>query len=961
MYYGQASAALRITELMPRNVSSLMNEKYDFSGWVEVYNDSDESFRLSDLLVSDGESEWQCNVDSLVAPQKYCLLFFDELNEGVHASFKLDVDGADLYLINSKTGNYMDAVSYPETFRNVSYGLCLDKTEDWGHLSEATPGGKNDGVKRMSRQSATPSFSIAPGFYETEQWVDIVAKNPPSEIYYTLDGSEPYVCDSLLYTTPVLVQKNTPIRAIAVEKNALPSVPLTGTFFVGVREIMLPVVSLVTDSDYFFGADLGIYVEGNGRYVNPSSTCGGAANYWGDESRPCNFEVFKEGRQVFSQEVKTKNSGACSRKWSRKSMKISASATMGNNRLDCQFFEDKQSLKWKSIVLRNDGNDLTFGNSILIRDGFIQSLINGRMDLDHLAFQPSVVFVNGSYYGVLNIRERSNEDFIYSNYGLDEESIDYDENIKAPSSPEYLGLRVLLDSLDKDNYSVIDSLIDINEWLNYFMTEVYVGNTDWPLNNTKFWKRKTNGKWRFILYDLDFGFWGSGSCSSSINTIPYAEKNKEFASIIKNERIFSQYISKFIVNAGTTFSAHHVDYVLDSLMNRYESELLYYWQTVFNRKITKWETNKEKVHTFAVERPTYVFSFLKNHYSLGDTASIKIVSEEKNTEFYLNGERIDTHDFQSYCFDGFEIDLSCCPPDNYLFDHWEITTADSFYISEEEVLSTVFHGPTTYRAVLTKDDRVSSLPKLYLNEICITNKMYVDEYRQSDDWIEIYNAGSSPIDLGGMYLSDKRGNLTKYMIPNDQPEKTTVAGRGYLVLWADEQPEQGANHLSFALSASKQQTVSLSTLVSDSLVVIDSVRYELHEKGETFARFSYDDFGTWMLTKWPTLGTSNRLLGYEKNVMQPDESNSPVATSARLEKSTKVLSVFPNPIKDIASVTFPWDVSNYKISCNGIVYMSGTIKCGQMIDLTHLSSGFYMLSLHDLETGQHEYVKLLKQ
>ncbi len=335
---GCMAGDIRITELMPRNVSYMMNEKYDFAGWVEFYNASSDSFNLSDLLVSDGSLSWQCEMDSMVDAESYFVLYFDELGETNHVNFKLSPEGGSLSLYDTQSGTLMDAVEYPEAYRNISYGLLIPDTEDWGFLQIPSPGKQNDQRFHMNVQSDPPSFSIAPGFYRSDQIVEINANHPQTQIYYTLDGTEPFICDSLMYKSPIVVNKNTPIRAISVEPSSLPSEPLSGTFFVGEREISLPVVSLVVDPKFFFDDDLGIYVEGNGRYTNPSATCGGKANYWGDESRPCNFELFVDGEQKFSQEVKTKNSGACSRRFPKKSMKINASGVLGKNRLDYGFF-----------------------------------------------------------------------------------------------------------------------------------------------------------------------------------------------------------------------------------------------------------------------------------------------------------------------------------------------------------------------------------------------------------------------------------------------------------------------------------------------------------------------------------------------------------------------------------------------------------------------------------------------
>ena len=938
---------------MPRNVSYSMNEKYDFVGWVELYNETEEPLLLSDFIFSDGKISWRCEMDSSIMSHGYVVFYFDGLNEGVHTSFKLDANGGELFVYDT-LGTLVDEISYPETFRNTSYGVLMEGSREYAHLSYPTLGESNIGTVAIEEQASVPYSSLPGGFYEGPQSLILAAYSPTAKIYYTTDGTEPFEADSLLYTDTIRIEKTLPIRAICADSGKYSSVPMTMTYFIDERNMNLPVVSIVTDSRYLFDDTLGIYVVGIGRNASTSASCGDSANYWGNESRPINLEVFFDKKQVVSQEVKTKNFGACSRVYDKKSMKINAGKSIGESEINYPLFKEKPNIKIKGIVLRNDGNDLTFKNSILIRDGLIQSLLIGRMDIDHLSFQPSVVFINGEYYGVLNIREKSDEDYIYSNYALKEEYIDYDDYIKKPTNKSYLSLRDTLSRIDcslDSSYDVIESLIDVEEWLNYFMVETYVGNLDWPLNNSKVWKRKENGKWRYILFDLDYGYWGSGSCTVDVDNIRYAEKNPEFANIIQNPQIFNKYISKFIAHVGTTFSLPRVTSVMDSLMNLYENELIYYWVNELNRKEEKWENNKGRFLSFAKERPSYIFTYLRDYYSLGDTAQIQIYSE-KGTEFVLNDERIDTNDFTSKCFDGFNLTLKCCPPDGYQFDHWEIFGAEAMYTCDSLILNTTFNGQTSYHAVLKKDTLYDeSKPLLFINEVCITNKQYVDEERESDDWIEIYNAGSSPVDIAGMYISDGK-NMEKCQIPFGYPALTTIPGRGFLVIWADGQEEQGPLHANFSLSASKRETVSLSSYVGESLVVIDSVSYELHEKGESYARFSFEP-NSWEKTCLPSFLASNKHLScYENEEIERSEENDFVEED--LVMSTQLmLSFYPNPVSDILNVSLPWDDPTRLIIYNGgSIVLSKMLQYEDAITVSSLEMGLYIVVVVNLNTGE---------
>lgn len=955
--------SLQINELMSRNVSYKMyqlNNEYDFAGWVELYNDDKDSVDLKGYQFMDNEDHlWVCDTSIVMIPGTYAIVWFSGRGVADHANFKLNAEGGNLYLLDAK-GNIVDQLVYPKGIRNRSYG-CLDEINKSDFTAFNTPSfGSSNACSSMYAEVSTPLLSHNAGFYTSPIDLEIYADSP-CLVYYTNDGSEPFVSDSLLYKGVVHIDKNCVIKAIAVNQTAnqcgddcyLTSSPVSSTFFIDERDIRIPVLSISIDERFLFDDTLGIYVKGVKRYPSLFKSRSDA-NYWGEECRPMNIELFDTlGVCRINQEVLTEIYGNYSRSYDTKSLKLSPSKICGNNKLDYTLFPSKPYMKIKDVVLRSSGQD--YGKSYM-RDGFMHSLVHGAMDLDVQAYQPVSVFLNGRYWGLRNIRELHNKDYLYSNYGLDDTDI-------CPRQISETSLYQKLKKMDLQSGSaaeLMDTLYDINEITNYLVSQVYFANTDWGQNNVKFWSRSAKGMWRIVLYDTDEGFSNSGDKKDS-TTIHYIYKNSAFRIMLSNDSVKNVLLTKFIVHLATTFSPNRVVHILDSMVANIKDEALYnsQYRKENGLSVSSWNSQIEKMRDFAEKRPTNVFKHLKNYYSLGDTSSIRMQSDQHGTEFYLNGERIVTHDFHSYCFDDFALTLTCCPPDGFLFDHWEVTSGDSVYVSDEEDLQTVFHGPTAYRAVLKKDEQSSSLPKLYLNEICITNKMYVDEYRESDDWIEIYNAGSSPVDLGGMYLSDGKNNLQKFRIPDDNPAQTTVMGKSYIVFWADEQTEQGPLHTNFSLSASKQEKVSLSMRKDDEdFVILDSVTYELHEKGETFARFSYDDFGSWTKTKWPTFSADNRLLGYERTT---EENKAEETTSLEISSFSVNVSVCPNPVIDMTWISIPWKSATYSLYSNGVLCMMGALKNNQPLNMYSLPSGFYLLSIEDDKSHTKEYVKIIKR
>ena len=245
------------------------------------------------------------------------------------------------------------------------------------------------------------------------------------------------------------------------------------------------------------------------------------------------------------------------------------------------------------------------------------------------------------------------------------------------------------------------------------------------------------------------------------------------------------------------------------------------------------------------------------------------------------------------------------------------------------------------RAVFEKDGTSTSYGKLYINEVCAANKQYVDEFRQDEDWIEIYNDGDVPVDLGGMYLSDKRKTLDRFQIPTNNPAKTTVPAKGYLVFWADaDSSSQGPLHTNFELSKDKAQTISLSRKVNGIIEVVDSIRYQPHTDGESFSRFSYTGDGSWAITSRPTYA--------KKNAYLPQLVHKPGSTLVEdIEISdSPALHVYPNPAMDYLWFAFEGEEADIVLSdLNGRVLMSKSVKNGSPIKISHLENNVYIVTI----------------
>ncbi len=147
-----------------------------------------------------------------------------------------------------------------------------------------------------------------------------------------------------------------------------------------------------------------------------------------------------------------------------------------------------------------------------------------------------------------------------------------------------------------------------------------------------------------------------------------------------------------------------------------------------------------------------------------------------------------------------------------------------------------------------KKAEVPQTGEIAINEIMPLNFTIVaDQDGEYDDWLELVNLSPSTIDISGYYLSDKRGNVLKWKIPAG----TSITGNGYLIIWADEDPEQTGLHSNFKLSSLGEELL----LSMPDGTLIDEVIYPGQSLELSYSRFP-DGTGPF---RWqnPTYNNSN--------------------------------------------------------------------------------------------------------
>lgn len=680
-----STAQLKINEIMSNNVSAVMDDAYNYSMWVEVYNSgTTSSYNQAAYYFTDKKSQptkWKPQ-SKLIAPGGFSVLWFERDERAGHSTFKLDPAGGKLYMYNL-SAQLVDSVIYPPQYRNVSYGRLTDGGVDWAYFDEYSPGTSNKGKKHAAERCSNPVFATPGGFYPSAVSVKFATPAAGDTIYYTLTNAEPTKQTGIRYVpgNAISITRTMAVRARCMSAGKLSGNVVTSTYFVGERNFRLPVVSLVTTQANLTDNTIGIYVAGTNGITGLGSNT--PVNWNQDWDRPSNFELFDTAKVCrLNQELDISISGGWSRLNAQKSLKISSRNKFGNNRLQYDIFPvNKPSLKYKDIQLRNSGND--FLNTML-RDAFMESLVINRMDVDYLAYEPAVCFMNGVYYGIQNLRERSSKEYIFSNYGYDEDEVHLAENIEIPYDSSYTPLSNYISSNDiskPEVYNRVCEMMDVDNFANYMISEIYYGNTDWPDNNIKIWKKKAGGKWRWILFDTDFGFNFTDTNLHNHNTLSMALGEKAddvlpawstllLRRLVLNETFRNKFVDRFCVQLSTTFETNRVNHILDSMAAKIQNEIVYHK--------AKWGSNRGfaedivNMKVFSANRPAVMLGLLGSRFA--NSAAVQTVKVSANiagASYKMNNEPVlDSNALLKY-FKGKTVMLEARPVKGYKFKQWE--------------------------------------------------------------------------------------------------------------------------------------------------------------------------------------------------------------------------------------------------------------------------------------------------
>lgn len=900
-----------INEFLTSNAHINYDPDYkNYSDWFELYNNENYAVNLNGYYLSDdltNPTKWRITNDLIIEAKGYLIFWADDEENNVHTNFKLNMDGEQIG-IYMPDGSIVDEVTYNTQQTDISFGRNPNNENEWLYYSNPTPDTINNTVGYTEIVNCSqPIFSESSGFYTNDLSLEITADSD-AEIRYTLDGSEPNE-NSEKYTVPINiynrigepnyfseiptninqyswmqswvppigeVRKATIIRARTFSPGKMPSNIVTHTYFIGSlgSEIksafkQISVISLVSDEKHLFSDSAGIYVPGIS-YTGKQ----GEGNYMKEWNRPAQIQFFNEsGDLKISQEVDIRTQGSTSQINPQKGLHIIARGKYGLSTIDYPLFKNSKSkanklTSFKRFIIRAWGSP--GWNTGMLNDALAQTSY-AKSSLDIQDYRPTIVFINGEYWGLQGIREANKNPYYFEgHYGIDKDDPGIDllvggtsiYHIDEGDDKHWRNMIEFISDNDlsiTQNYKYIKTQMDVNNFIDYIGHCVYFAKKDWPLTNEAFWRpRTTGGRWKWIQYDMDTCL--SGLDYNMMDHISIGTNERPphhlFMELIQNQQFKFKFINWFLDRINSDFSPEIIHNHYNEMLNELYPYLEEH-QKRWGRLGSNFGTFTTFIRNFISKRPGYMQSHLQSYFNLGKLNTVIIDRTTEGGMVKINsllinkttaGVSENPYEWTGRYFEDVPISIIAIPSEGFIFDHWEGSLE-----SQSDSVSYSLNKNSWIRAVFTPIEKVESL---YINEILADNEsVNTDSSGKFDDWIELYNAGSDTIDLAGLYLTDDFTKPLKWKIPIVDSISFNILPDEHKIIWCDNDPEEGQDHVGFSLSKIGEM-IGITQITGNDTVFIDSVSFSDQLPNISYGRFP-DASDKWEYLLVPTPGSSN--------------------------------------------------------------------------------------------------------
>ena len=619
-------------------------------------------------------------------------------------------------------------------------------------------------------------FSLEGGQYDEPLELRLESSNPEAVIFYSLDGNKPGR-RSKVYTRPIRLEKTTIVRAVAREGKLQGSV-YSQTYFIDEPTSSLPTVSIGIPPWVLFDPKKGLFMLGSNVVDTLWKKPG--ANFWSRKEVVASVEIYEsDGRNVYNNLSGFRLFGGMSRLFPQKSMAIIARKRYGQKRFNHPIFGEDGPKDTKFLVLRNSGSD--FGKSHF-RDGLMTGLVDD-WDMDKQAFRTAQVYINGKYWGIYNIREKVNRYFIEDHHKVDKDSLDLLEHRGIRKRGSKVAYRRFLRWLEKHdlsdpvNYREVQNLMEVDNFMNYQIAQIYFDNQD-AGGNIKYWRPRTSdGRWRWILYDTDWGFGLHKSNAYKNNSLAFHTRpdgprwpNPPWSTFILRKLLESPEFEKAFINRyadhlNTTFHPYTVEDKIDEMYEYLLPEMPRHLKR-WNLSKRRWEDQVDRMRTFGRDRANYARMHLMERFHTGRVRQLEVAANAGGRVIINDNIEVRTKLFSGKYFEHIPVSVKAIPDNGYRFVRWEgIDVEDGvrdllLQIDQRTLgLQAVFE-PYTHPLV----------NKVIINEVSPNHK-------KAGDWVEIYNHTNKRVSLSGWLFTDTNN---EFVLPN-----VSLDPKDYLVICQD--------------------------------------------------------------------------------------------------------------------------------------------------------------------------------
>jgi hypothetical protein len=707
-----------INEYSTSNLKQFLDNFSEGEDWIELYNNGASAQNIGGYYLSDDSLvplKYQIPANTNLAANGFLRIWASgrgvQSGATLHANFKLtQTKKGERIILSNAAGVQIDMVKLSKETKNThSIGRKPNGTNNWGIFTLPTPGATNNNSTFYTDYANRPTASMAPGFYNNTITVSLTSTDPNAVIRYTVNGYEPTTL-SPIYSTPITVSATTVIKAtnFSTAANTLPSFMEFNTYFINENHT-IPVVSISgSELDLLAGGDGTKRPFGAFEYFNinkiRTATTFGEFNRHGQDSWPL----------------------------SQRSVDFISRDECGyNSVIKEKLFELSDRKKFQRVILRASGDDnypADFqpqnAGSAHVRDAYIQNLaLRGKLNLDIRTATKTIVYINGQYWGVYDIRELPDDhDYTDHYYGQGKFDLqylltwgntwaEYGGNAALTQWNNFANFILNNNMTVAANYQKVTDSLDIKSLVDYVLVNSFTVCSDWINYNTGWWRGKnpngTHKKWGYILWDNDatFGFYinytgipnttaAAAPCDAQTITSPSVDLNKHIRILNKlrtNPDFNQYYVTRMIDLWNTVFSCDNMLPYLDTIKNTIGPEMTRH-TAKWGGTYSGWLTNLNTLKTFITQRCANLSNGIKNCYSLTGPFDLAVNADSASSgTVNFNSLTLSQAQmpYKGKYFGNISNIFQAVPNPNHSFVNWTSTSAQTFTPSATSITAKV--------------------------------------------------------------------------------------------------------------------------------------------------------------------------------------------------------------------------------------------------------------------------------